>query len=101
MYARGADHLPTGALVERPDGPYDDTFPLPGGEVGLHWPDALSARCRTDCGHVVVFDERPGAVCVEPQTGPPDWINRHPRTVAPGAPVVARATWTFVPLAQA
>ncbi len=95
MFSRGEDFLPTGELVEPPSGPYDDTFELPDGRVGLRWPGALELTCRTDCGYAVVFDHRPGAVCVEPQTAPPDWINRAPGVVAPGRPRVARATWTW------
>jgi aldose 1-epimerase len=95
MYLRGPDFLPTGEVVVRPAGPYDDTFALPTGEVALHWPGALRLTCRTDCAYVVVFDERPGGICVEPQTAPPDGINVAPGVVAPGRPRVARATWTW------
>lgn len=95
MYLRGADFLPTGELVSRPPGPYDDTFALPGGTVALHWAGALRLTCATDCGYVVVYDERPGAICVEPQTALPDGINRDPGLVGPGHPRVARATWTW------
>jgi aldose 1-epimerase len=95
MLVRGEDYLPTGQRATRGPGPYDDTFDLPGGEVGIHWPGALDLRCRTDCAYVVVFDEKPDALCVEPQTGPPDWINRAPGVVSVGHPRVARATWTW------
>jgi aldose 1-epimerase len=100
MYVRGEDFLPTGELVTPPPGPYDDTFELPGGEVGLHWPGALRLRCSTDCGFVVVYDEPAQSVCVEPQTAPPDGINRDPGVVKPGQPRVARATWTWSLLAS-
>jgi aldose 1-epimerase len=97
MYERGADYLPTGRLVPRPPGPYDDAFPLPGGEVGLTWPGALRLTCQTDCACVVVFDQRPAAICVEPQTAPPDGINTGPTLVRPGHPRVARAVWSWSP----
>lgn len=98
MYERGADQLPTGTLLRPPPpGPYDDTFPLPGGEAGLTWPGALRLRCTTDCGYVVVYDERPDALCVEPQTAPPDGINVAPALVRPGAPRTARAVWSWSP----
>jgi aldose 1-epimerase len=96
MYERDAGHLPTGALVSPPPpGPYDDTFPLPGGEVGLTWPGALRLRCRTDCGYIVVYDERPDAICLEPQTAPPDGINVTPAIVRPGEPRRASAVWSW------
>ncbi len=100
MYLRGADFLPTGEVVPRPAGPYDDTFALPSGEVALCWPGALRLTCTTDCGYVVVYDERPRGICVEPQTAPPDGINIAPGVAAPGHPRVARATWTWSSLIE-
>ena len=94
-FVRGEDFLPTGELTTVGSGPFDDTFELAAGEFALRWPGALELRCRTDCRYVVVFDERAGAVCMEPQTAPPDWINRDPGVVAPGRPRVARATWSW------
>jgi aldose 1-epimerase len=92
--------IPTGALVSPvPPGPYDDTFPLPGGRVGVTWPGALQLRCDTDCGYVVVYDERPEALCIEPQTAPPNGINVAPGTVRPGEPRSARAVWSWSPAA--
>jgi aldose 1-epimerase len=44
---------------------------------------------------VVVFTEPEHAVCVEPQTGPPDELNLGPRVVSPASPLVARATWRW------
>lgn len=96
MFERDAGHLPSGAMISPlPPGPYDDAFPLPGGVVGLTWPGALRLRCTTDCGYVVVYDERPDALCVEPQTAPPDGINTAPTLVRPGAPRTAHAMWSW------
>ncbi len=96
MLERGADHLPTGRLLRpRPPGPYDDAFPLPGGSAALVWPGALRLDLRTDCRYVVVFDERASAVCLEPQTAPPDGVNTDPTLVAPGRPLRCRSTWAW------
>ncbi len=97
MLERGADHLPTGReLAPRPPGPYDDAFPLDSGSVPtITWPGELQLRCRTDCGYVVVFDEQRTAVCLEPQTAPPDGPNTAPDLVCPGRPLVASATWSW------
>lgn len=96
MLERGPDHLPTGRLLgRRPPGPYDDAFPLPDGSAALVWPGALRLECRTDCRYVVAFDEHAGAVCLEPQTTPPDGLNTQPELVAPGAPLRARSTWSW------
>jgi galactose mutarotase-like enzyme len=98
MLERGADHLPTGRLVRpRPPGPYDDAFPLPGGRLALRWPGVLRLECRTDCRWAVVFDELEPAVCVEPQTGPPDGVNTEPAPVRPGVPLTTRSVWSWWP----
>ena len=44
---------------------------------------------------VVVFDQLPHATCVEPQTGPPNGLNTHPRLVTPIDPLEASTTWTW------
>ncbi|MCU0264726.1 MAG: aldose 1-epimerase [Actinomycetia bacterium] len=95
MAERGADHLPTGRLVPVPSGPYDDAFHVPGGRVGITWPGALALTCTSDCRWFVVFDELPGAVCVEPQTAAPDSLNADPYVVRPDRPRTARAEWAW------
>jgi galactose mutarotase-like enzyme len=98
MYERGADYLPTGTeLSPPPPPPYDDAFALRDGRVGIHWPGALRLVCHSDCRYVVVFDERPGLLCVEPQTALPDGINAAPGLVRPGVPRTARAVWSWSP----
>ena len=98
MLERGPDHLPTGAMLRpRRPGPYDDAFPLPGGRLAMRWPGVLALDCRTDCRWVVVFDELAPAVCVEPQTGPPDGLNTAPVLVGPGAPLRTRTVWSWSP----
>ncbi len=74
MVERGPDHLPTGAIVEPAVGPWDDCFQL-AAPPRLTWPDALSLQLRSDTEWWVVFDESREAVCVEPQTAPPDAIH--------------------------
>jgi galactose mutarotase-like enzyme len=44
---------------------------------------------------VVVFDEPEHAICVEPQSHPPDAFNLGPEVARPGAPVVVTATWSW------
>jgi aldose 1-epimerase len=96
MIERGPDHLPTGRVLDpRPPGPYDDAFPLPAGTTTLVWPGALRLECRSDCRYAVLYDEPVGAVCLEPQTAPPDGLNTSPDLVFPGRPLVARAAWSW------
>jgi len=44
----------------------------------------------------VVFTEPEHAICVEPQSGPPDAVNLDVATVVtPGTPLVVHATFTW------
>ncbi|MCW2831207.1 MAG: hypothetical protein JWP31_1899 [Aeromicrobium sp.] len=76
MVERGADHLPTGRMVPSTDGPWDDCFRLTAPPV-LTWPGALEVTMTATTPWWVVFTEREAAVCVEPQTAPPDAFD-HP-----------------------
>lgn len=98
MWRRDADGIPDGSLVEPPpEGPFDDCF------TGLRRAPVLSfdgergplVTIETACADVVLFDERDDAVCVEPQTHPPDALNLGPAIVVPGAPLVATATFRW------
>ncbi|WP_328360059.1 aldose 1-epimerase [Streptomyces sp. NBC_00445] len=93
---RGDDHLPTGNRIEPKPGPWDDCFGMPGGvDVTLTWPERLELTVRSGEEWVVVYDEQEAAVCVEPQTGPPDGLNSLPRLVTPLEPLEASTTWTW------
>ncbi|MEV6962867.1 aldose 1-epimerase [Streptomyces sp. NPDC051207] len=93
---RGADHLPTGNRVDPEPGPWDDCFGMPGGvDVTLTWPEVLELRVASREEWVVVYDEQREAVCVEPQTGPPDGLNTLPRLVTPLEPLEATTTWSW------
>ncbi|WPP31054.1 aldose 1-epimerase [Streptomyces sp. CL7] len=96
---RGEDHLPTGRRVDPRPGPWDDCFGMPGGvDVTLTWPGQLRLKVTSREEWVVVYDEQAEAVCVEPQTGPPDGLNTHPRLVTPLEPLEASTTWTWTRL---
>lgn len=93
---RGDDHLPTGKRVDPRPGPWDDCFGMPDGvDVTLTWPGRLELRVTSREEWVVVYDEQREAVCVEPQTGPPDGLNTSPRLVTPLEPLEATTTWTW------
>ncbi|MFI8850459.1 aldose 1-epimerase [Streptomyces sp. NPDC053499] len=93
---RGEDHIPTGARIEPRPGPWDDCFGMPGGvDVTLTWPSELSLRMTSRAEYVVVYDEPEEAVCVEPQSGPPNGLNSHPRQVTPLDPLELTTTWSW------
>ncbi|MCH0559774.1 aldose 1-epimerase [Streptomyces sp. MUM 16J] len=93
---RGPDHLPTGNRIDPRPGPWDDCFGMPGGvDVTLTWPGRLELKVTSREEWVVVYDEQVEAVCVEPQTGPPNGLNTLPRLVTPLEPLEASATWSW------
>ncbi|AQT73541.1 MULTISPECIES: aldose epimerase family protein [Streptomyces] len=93
---RGADHLPTGKRTDPAPGPWDDCFGMPDGvDVTLTWPGALELRITSRSEWVVVYDQEDEAVCVEPQSGPPNGINTAPRLVTPVDPLEVSTTWTW------
>lgn len=71
MLERGSDHLPTGRVVDVGPRPWDDCFVVDREPV-LRWDDRVALRLTADTVWWVVFTEPEHAVCVEPQTAPPD-----------------------------
>ncbi|MEV7417819.1 aldose 1-epimerase [Streptomyces sp. NPDC089919] len=93
---RGADHLPTGRRIDPLPGPWDDCFGMPDGvAVTLTWPGRLELKVTSRAEWVVVYDEQAEAVCVEPQSGPPNGLNTLPRLVTPVDPLEVATTWTW------
>ena len=85
MYRR-VDGVAVDELVEVPpsrrSGQWDDCFVNT--EPIVLAIDGITVRLSSDCTDWVVFDERPEATCVEPQSGPPDAFNIRPHVLAPG-----------------
>ncbi|MEU9607928.1 aldose 1-epimerase [Streptomyces sp. NPDC048057] len=93
---RGDDHLPTGRRIDPKPGPWDDCFGMPDGvDVTLTWPGQLELKVTSRAEWVVVYDEQAEAVCVEPQSGPPNGLNTLPRLVTPIDPLEVSTTWTW------
>ena len=98
MWRRDGEGIPDGTLVAPPPGPWDDCFTDLGGPVELRWPGVLRLLVDSDCGHVVVYDEPDDAVCVEPQSAPPDAHNSGTdlALVEPGEAWNIRSTWRWI-----
>lgn len=93
---RGPDHLPTGRRIDPLPGPWDDCFGMPQGvDATLTWPGRLELKVTSRAEWVVVYDEQEAAVCVEPQSGPPNGLNTMPRLVTPIDPLEISTTWTW------
>jgi len=83
MYRRGEDGLPDGALVPPSSGPWDDCFTQLAADPVLRWGE-FAVTLSSSTRHWVVFDELDHAVCVEPQSGPPNMINTMPDVLDAG-----------------
>lgn len=93
---RDDDGMPRPEPVPVPPQPWDDAF------VGVDWPaavvwdGALRLEVAADCSFAVLYDERPEAVCLEPQTAPPNAVELALATVVqPGSPLVLETTWRW------
>jgi aldose 1-epimerase len=95
MLLRDAAGIPDGARVPVPEGPWDDCFVGVRWPVRLRWPGALALAIHADTSALVVYDERSAALCVEPQTGPPDGPNTAPRLVTADDPLTATTRWAW------
>lgn len=84
MLRRDARGIPDGSTIESPAGPYDDCFLTTGQAARLTWPDGWSISVGSDCSHTVVYDQPSHALCVEPQSGPPNGVNDAPEIVPAG-----------------
>ena len=90
MYERDGEGVPTGATVAPPPGPWDDCFTKLSGPPRVVWPGWLELTVESPHEYPVVYTEPPHAVCVEPQTAPPDALNLGMAAVLePGKPLVA------------
>jgi aldose 1-epimerase len=93
---RGPDHIPTGARIAPRPGPWDDCFGMPGGvDATLTWPGEFELRVASRAEWVVVYDEEPEAICVEPQSGPPNGLNSRPHLVTQLEPMEVSTTWSW------
>ncbi|MDX2379982.1 MAG: aldose epimerase [Acidimicrobiia bacterium] len=96
MYRRDRLGIPTGALGEPTAGPWDDCFIADGPVVAEYErDDAPRVSIAADCDHWVIFDEHAGALCIEPQSGPPDGLNIGHELVTSGRPLerAMRISW--------
>ena len=94
MLVRDAQGMPSGERTTPPDGPWDDCFTGLRSDPVLAWP-GLRLTLSSTCVWWVVYTEPDYAVCVEPQSGPPDAANSTPEVVEPGAPLTHTMRWRW------
>jgi aldose 1-epimerase len=95
MLLRDAEGIPGGEQVAPPPGPWDDCFTDLAADPVLEWPGRLRLTVSSSCRWWVVYSEPEHAVCVEPQSGPPDAANGEPDVVEPGAPLTHTMRWSW------
>jgi aldose 1-epimerase len=101
MYARGPDGLPNGATIPPTPRPWDDAFTELVIPPRLTWPGVARLDLRSDAPFWVVFDEPADAICIEPQTAPPDAFNLaaavgvDPPIAAPDRPTSVAMAWRW------
>lgn len=66
-----------------------------GVDITLTWPEELELKVTSRAEWVVIYDEPEDAVCVEPQSGPPNGLNTHPRLVTPIDPLEVGSVWRW------
>ena len=94
MYQRDDTPIATRTIVKPPKGPWDDCFVELARPPKLTWPGQLVLTVESSCPCVVVYDEPAEALCVEPQTAPPDALNcGDAATVTPDNPLRATMRW--------
>lgn len=91
MLVRGADGLPNGEVARPiPPGPWDDCFVDLAHPPSVRWDGALEVAIESDAAFWVCYTEPEHAVCIEPQTGPPNGLNTDQHAVVkPGRPLEA------------
>ena len=94
MLVRDGEGIPTGERVAPPEGPWDDCFTGLRSDPVLTWP-GLALTLSSTCQWWVVYNQPAYAICVEPQSGPPDAANADPDVVAPGAPMTHTMSWRW------
>ena len=86
MYVRDSDGIAGVQRAHQHDlmhGPLDDCFSDAVAAPFLKYDNGLVVRLESDCSHWVVYNEPSHAICVEPQSGPPNGLNSEPLVVSP------------------
>ena len=86
MYERDRSGIPTGRTVAPGARPWDDCFAGVVDPPAVRYSDGLELLLSSDCDHWVVYEPE-HALCVEPQSGPPNGFTLRPHLVEPGRPL--------------
>jgi len=95
IYAVDNDQIPTGQLLPVPPGPWDACFVGLTGDPVIDWPGALQLTVSSTFDHWVIFTKPEHALCVEPQSGPPNEFHLTPHILEPGGALTGSMTFTW------
>ena len=95
MFVRDDAGITTEQRIPTPRGPWDDCFTGVRRPPVLRWPGFLELTVESPCPFWVVYTVPPDAVCIEPQTAPPNALNTTSAIVEPGSPLEATMTWRW------
>ena len=96
MYERDSNGIPTGQRIAPSTGPWDDCFGDVSHPPRLRWSDGLTLDVNSSCTYWVIYDEPRHALCVEPQSAPPDAFNLGNATVVdPDCPMTHTMEWRW------
>ncbi|NNC80920.1 MAG: aldose 1-epimerase [Acidimicrobiales bacterium] len=94
MYELDDESIPNGRLIAPPPGPWDNCFTELTRLPVLRWGN-LEVRLSSTADHWVIYNEPTHALCVEPQTGPPNDVNFAPLVLDAGSSMDVRFTMTW------
>jgi len=100
MLARDEEGIPDGRRVPPSPGPWDDAFTGLRADPVIEWPDRLRLIISSTCAWWTVYSQPEHAVCVEPQSGPPDAFNGEPEVLEAGSSMTHRMRWRWMRLDQ-
>ena len=95
IYAVDDEQIPTGELEPVPPGPWDACFVGLRDDPVMEWPGALRVTVGSDFDHWVIYTQPEHALCVEPQSGPPNEFHLSPRVLQPGEALVGFMTFAW------
>lgn len=76
IYVVDDSMIPTGETISPPaPGPWDHPFRSIEQPIEINWGSQLRLTLQSSCDHWVIYNRPEHALCVEPQSGPPDIFN--------------------------
>lgn len=91
-YQVDEDMIPTGELVSIEPEPWNECFVGLSQPPSIRWGDDTAITISSTFDHWVIYTEPEHALCVEPQSGPPNELNTRPAILQPGQKLTGSMT---------